>query len=205
MTPSTTTPAQKSTYTAENAVAGFRLVEDQLSDASGNDSDRDQSAHSERDLSPTRPGAAVSKSKKRRLLKQERRQVGAITDELDSLLGVAFQETTDSSAPLDIASGNAEIRNVDQAMEVEPTPDWKKMSKRTRQNLIKMEKRKMARERQQSSQFRQQPAAVDQKSMAPSEKLKHQRQSKKNSTQARRLRKEKERARKAGTEAMEIG
>jgi hypothetical protein len=77
-------------------ITGFRLGEDDLSDAS----DSDQSAQSERSLSPTLPDAGDStatvfkktKSKKRRQLKEERKQVNALTDDLGTLLGEAFQK-----------------------------------------------------------------------------------------------------------------
>lgn len=102
MTPVSMTVTPKPTDTTETACSGFRLGEDQPSDATGSDSD--QSAHRERDLSPTRD-AKVSKSKKRRALKQERRQVGALTDELGTLLGAAFQEPNDSLVNIDVAHG----------------------------------------------------------------------------------------------------
>lgn len=67
-----------------------------MSDAS----DSDQSAQSERSLLPTPPDAGDSttivfkktKSKKRRQLKEERKQVNALTDDLGTLLGEAFQK-----------------------------------------------------------------------------------------------------------------
>ena len=82
-----TTIASEPTATSDAAVSGFRLGEGHLSDPS----DSDQSAHSEGSLSPSRSDAKKSKSKKRRELRQERRQVGALTDELGTLLGAAFQ------------------------------------------------------------------------------------------------------------------
>ena len=69
--------------------AGFRLGEDQISDAS----DSDQSAASERSLSPGK----MSKAKKRKV----RKQVGALTEELNDMLGAAFQApTTDGTTPI---------------------------------------------------------------------------------------------------------
>jgi hypothetical protein len=65
------------------ANAGFRLGEDHISDAS----DSDQSAHTERNLAPLEGAMKVSKTKK----KKDRKQVGALTEELDELLGAAFQ------------------------------------------------------------------------------------------------------------------
>ena len=69
--------------TSQTPASKFRLGEDMLSDSS----DNDQSAHSA--ASPTSPSAAKkSKTKK----KKQRREVGALTDELDVLLGAAFQK-----------------------------------------------------------------------------------------------------------------
>jgi hypothetical protein len=79
-------------------IAGFRLGEDQFSDAS----DSDQSADSERSRSPpladgentTQSTQSVSKatrSKNRRARRLERKQVRTLTDELGGLLGDAFQ------------------------------------------------------------------------------------------------------------------
>jgi hypothetical protein len=64
------------------ALSNFRLGDDYTaSDAS----DSDQSARSEGNLSPS--AEKKSKAKKRK----DRREVGALTDELDTLLGAAFQ------------------------------------------------------------------------------------------------------------------
>jgi hypothetical protein len=82
----TTLAFMNTTMTAANVTstlkAGFRLGEDHISDAS----DSDQSAASERSLSPGK----MSKAKKRKV----RKQVGALTEELDDLLGAAFQAPT---------------------------------------------------------------------------------------------------------------
>jgi hypothetical protein len=75
------TTLPKPASTSDAAISNFRLGENDLSDAS----DSDQSAHSDRSLSPS--GAKKSKAKK----KKERKQVGALTDELGTLLGAAFQ------------------------------------------------------------------------------------------------------------------
>lgn len=80
-----------------STAAGFRLGEDRLSDAS--ESDSDQSAHSERSLSPSR--SRISKSKKRR----DRKEVGALTDELETLLGGAFQTPNGAAVATGAASG----------------------------------------------------------------------------------------------------
>jgi hypothetical protein len=81
------------------SIAGFRLGEDQISDAS--DSDSDQSAHSERSLSPSRTTKPKSRSKK----KKDRQLVGALTDELGTLLGEAFQGPNGDAAAAGAASG----------------------------------------------------------------------------------------------------
>lgn len=76
-------------------------------------------------------------------------------------------------------------------------------AKRTRQNIAKMEKRKL---RQQDNLQRQAAGAGIQMPMLVDQQ-KHQKQSKKESTKARRLRKKTERDRKRGgqADAMEIG
>lgn len=80
-----TAPAPAQTSQIPNT--GFRLDNDQLiSDAS--DTDTDQSAPSERSLSPIRKEGTRSKSRRKR----ERKKIGALTGELDELLGAAFGE-----------------------------------------------------------------------------------------------------------------
>ncbi|EAT89024.1 hypothetical protein HBI56_036960 [Parastagonospora nodorum] len=176
--------------TASNAVSipavgvsEFRLGEDENSDLS----DSDQSEHSERSLSPE-SGAKPSKAKKRKA----RKQVGALTDELDTLLGAAFQAPNGDAVKSDVP-GNIDHASGDLSMEVDTE---KRLPKRTRQNMIKMEKRKLARERQKQNQPFQQPAPA-QKPLTAEGQKKQQKQSKKNSGQARRERKEKARARRA--------
>jgi hypothetical protein len=73
--------------------------------------------------------------------------------------------------------------------------------------MIKMEKRKLARERQKQNQPFQQIAAVQQKPLTAEGQQRQQKQSKKNSAQVRRERKEKSRARRAAGlgDEMEIG
>jgi hypothetical protein len=73
--------------TPEVANTGFRLGDDNQSDGS----DSDQSVHSTRSLSPSKKGSNATRSKKRRVLKEERKKVGALTEDLDTLLGAAFQ------------------------------------------------------------------------------------------------------------------
>ncbi|KAH7069484.1 hypothetical protein FB567DRAFT_598793 [Paraphoma chrysanthemicola] len=197
------TAMQKPTETSL-AVAAFRIA-DEPSDASGSDSD--QSAQSERDLSPSKKEQKVSKSKKRRTLKQERRQVGALTDELGTLLGAAFQEPVETPVNVTTPFGVAHTADHDQAMDLETTSTniEKTMSKRTRQNMMKMEQRRLAREMQKQDHSRQQTAVLVQAKPSSGSLQNQRKQNAKEKTQARRLRKEKARARKAGTEAMDIG
>ena len=68
-------------------MAGFRLGEEPVSDP--DESDDSQSATSERSLSSPKPDGKRTKSKKKR----ERKQMGALTDEIDTLLGAAFSAT----------------------------------------------------------------------------------------------------------------
>ena len=74
-------------------VSEFRLGEDKNSDLS----ESDQSERSERSLSP-QSGAKPSKTKK----KKARKQVGALTDELDTLLGAAFQAPSGDAVKSDV-------------------------------------------------------------------------------------------------------
>jgi hypothetical protein len=97
MEPAQSTTLPKATSTSSAAVSNFRLGEDDPSDVS----DSDQSAHSERSLSPS--GVKKSKAKK----KKERKQVGALTDELGILLGAAFQT---SNADSDVPAGKRSAR-----------------------------------------------------------------------------------------------
>jgi hypothetical protein len=91
-----TTRSQSLSTLNKAATSDFRLGEDQNSDAS----DSDQSAHSERSLSP-QSGAKRSKAKKRK----DRKQVGALTDELDTLLGAAFQAPNGDSVKPEATAG----------------------------------------------------------------------------------------------------
>jgi hypothetical protein len=76
--------------TPEAINTGFRLGDDHQSDQS----DSDQSVHSTHSLSPSKKGAKSTRSKKRRVLKEERKKVGALAEDLDTLLGAAFQAPT---------------------------------------------------------------------------------------------------------------
>jgi hypothetical protein len=93
ITRSSTKSTPAATPNATNT--GFRLDDKHLSD----ESDSDQSAHSVRSLSPSKKGTKATRSKKRRVLKQERKQVGALTDELDTLLGAAFEAPAVEETP----------------------------------------------------------------------------------------------------------
>jgi hypothetical protein len=97
MAPAQPATLSKATGTSSAAISNFRLGENNASDAS----DSDQSAHSERSLSPSRSGAKKGIAKKRK----ERKQVGALTDELGTLLGAAFQTPNADSVQLDASSG----------------------------------------------------------------------------------------------------
>jgi hypothetical protein len=88
--------ASKPVGTSGTVRSEFRLGEDKISDVS----DSDQSVHSERSLSP-QSGAKPSKAKKRKA----RKQVGALTDELDTLLGAAFQAPNGDALRPDIPTG----------------------------------------------------------------------------------------------------
>jgi hypothetical protein len=96
MAAASSNPASKPMNPPGAANSEFRLGEDQNS----GDSDSDQSAHSERSLSP-QSGAKPSKAKKRKA----RKQVGALTDELDTLLGAAFQAPNGDAVDPDVPGG----------------------------------------------------------------------------------------------------
>jgi hypothetical protein len=101
MAPVQPTTLPKPASTSGAAISNFRLGENDLSDAS----DSDQSGHSERSLSPS--GAKKSKAKKRK----ERKQVGALTDELGTLLGAAFQTPNADTVQPNASSGMSAICN----------------------------------------------------------------------------------------------
>jgi hypothetical protein len=85
------------------ANAGFRLGEDHISDAS----DSDQSAHTDRNLPLLEGAMKVSKTKK----KKDRKQVGALTEELDDLLSAAFQTPNGEIETADnVVSGTYTLR-----------------------------------------------------------------------------------------------
>ncbi|KAI0627458.1 hypothetical protein TUN199_00525 [Pyrenophora tritici-repentis] len=120
------------------ANTGFRLGdEQQFSDAS----DSDQSQASRRSLSPSRTNGQgpvpAPKSKKKK--QKERRKMGALADELVDVLGDAFSANSADPKP---QTDSAQPPCGDQSMALDPEPAGKKMSKRTRQNLAKMQARK---------------------------------------------------------------
>ncbi|KAF2845051.1 hypothetical protein T440DRAFT_559207 [Plenodomus tracheiphilus IPT5] len=200
MTASSSTPSKPAALTA------FRIGEEKHHADDASDSDSDQSAHSERkrSVSPEKIEGKRTKSKKKR----ERRKVGALTDGLDVLLGSAFKGEGGEGGGV---NGNGSVEtgakgDVDEEMGGESTGMGvvgKKMSKRTRQNLLKMEQR------------RQQKLATKQREMLPEPT--HQNShpiparkpldAQKKATGARRARKERARlARKEGEgERMDIG
>ncbi|KAF1920189.1 hypothetical protein BDU57DRAFT_525327 [Ampelomyces quisqualis] len=161
-------------------VGNFRLGEHVASESS----DSDQSAHSA--CSPQSPGAA-KKSKAQK--KKDRKQVGALTDDLDILLGAAFQKPNHHSVHAGAATDTAVAKTEPGCPTMEVDAPLKKLSKRTRQNMAKMEKRKLRRQdklqRQAAGAGVQVPMLVDQ-----------QKQSSKNTAKARRERKKEERAKK---------
>ncbi|KAL5117178.1 hypothetical protein ACEQ8H_004866 [Pleosporales sp. CAS-2024a] len=174
----------------------FRLGEDHISHFS----DSDQSAPSERSLSP-QTGAKPSKAKKRKA----RKQVGALTEELHTLLGAAFQAPDQEAAKPNIPDhGNADQNPSHLTMEIDTE---KRLSKRTRQNMVKMEKRKLAGQQQRQNLSFPQEAPAQHKPLTVQGQQRQQKQNKKNSTQARRERKEKSRAKRAMGlgDAMAIG
>lgn len=96
-----TTAQSASAHSSHIANTGFRLGDDlHISDAS----DSDQSATSERRLSPSRKDAKPTKSQKRR----DRKQIGALTDELGDLLGAAFSPSTANSSSAATVTGKFE-------------------------------------------------------------------------------------------------
>ncbi|KAF2832323.1 hypothetical protein CC86DRAFT_366152 [Ophiobolus disseminans] len=172
------------------AIAGFRMGEDHLSGSS--DSDSDQSAHSERSLSPSR--IKKSKTKKRK----ERKQVGELSEELETLLGGAFQTSNGDAA----ATGDAGQVTADPPTDVVMTPAQQKLSKRTRQNMAKMEKRKAHHKRWLDDRAARQDLApkLDGKQNG------RQKGARKRAAEVRREKKDRQRAKKSAAkdDAMEI-
>ncbi|KAE8871670.1 hypothetical protein PTNB73_03129 [Pyrenophora teres f. teres] len=126
------------TTTTTTTNTGFRLGdEQQFSEAS----DSDQSQASRRSLSPSRTNGQgpvpAPKSKKKK--QKERRKMGALADELVDVLGDAFSANSADPNP---QTDSAQPPCGDQSMALDPEPVGKKMSKRTRQNLAKMQARK---------------------------------------------------------------
>ncbi|KAF2134008.1 hypothetical protein P153DRAFT_392630 [Dothidotthia symphoricarpi CBS 119687] len=129
MAPTLPTQAPASAATSKIASTEFRLGDNDMSDAS----DSDQSQSNERSLSPSRQGMGKIRKKK------ERRQFGALAEELGDLLGSAFNPEDGTSAAVGV--GEVQQATDDQVMDIESTFTGKKMNKRTRQNLQRMEAR----------------------------------------------------------------
>ncbi|KAI4653104.1 uncharacterized protein J4E79_008617 [Alternaria viburni] len=116
------------------ANTGFRLGdEEQFSDAS----DSDQSQTSQRSASPRRANGQAPATKSKKKKQKDRRKMGALADELVDVLGDAF-----STPQADLQSGPVQQANGDQTMAIDSEPLGKKMNKRTRQNLARMQARK---------------------------------------------------------------
>lgn len=151
------------------------------------ESDTDQSACSQRrSASPVKTPGQKTKSRKKR----ERKKVDALTNGLDVLLGSTFQEATGSENAAVIRDKKARDDG-DEEMEIENSGEGekKKMNKRTRENLRKMELR------------RQQKLALKAKSVSqplapPSQHVPAKRPDAKKATTARRARKQRARATK---------
>ncbi|KNG49211.1 lactose permease [Stemphylium lycopersici] len=115
------------------ANTGFRLGEEQFSD----ESDGDQSQTSQQSTSPRRANGQVPAQKSKKKKKKDRRKIGALADELVDVLGDAF-----SVPNPDARISTDQHLSGDQSMVVDAEFSGKKMSKRTRQNLAKMQARK---------------------------------------------------------------
>lgn len=98
MAPTLTTQAPASAATSKIALSEFRLGDNHTSDAS-DASDSDQSEANERSLSPSRQGKGKTRKKK------DRRQFGALAEELGDLLGSAFNPENGNSAHDDVGAG----------------------------------------------------------------------------------------------------
>ncbi|KAH6612719.1 hypothetical protein C7974DRAFT_406219 [Boeremia exigua] len=198
----TADPAATAPITLVPAKLGnFRDADNQHVDAS----DSDQSDASGRSLSPTRQG--LSKAKKKR----ERRQFGAFADELGDLLGAAFQSNDQPKSSALPASTNAVGPNTDGDLEMQAEPHLTgpKMSKRQRQNLARMQARKLAKEQSKMVTVEEQAVAAERKGMTIQEyrgQKPPKKKSEKNDSQRRRSRKERERLKKKAEQAgaMEI-
>ncbi|KAF1945506.1 hypothetical protein EJ02DRAFT_338653 [Clathrospora elynae] len=207
MVPKISSAASNSLLNSTIPNTGFRLGEEgHFSDAS----DSDQSAGSERSLSSTRGNRRVTKSKRQK----DRRKMGALADELVDVLADAFAApNADPQAAVATATGQVDG---DQIMEVDVGPDGKKMNKRTRQNLAKMQARKEKNgskckdEASADYVLRTQTAAAERRGMTLEDYRKlRKRGGGRNTTKAsaRRLKKEAIRTKKAAAEEdrMEIG
>ncbi|USP75331.1 hypothetical protein yc1106_02605 [Curvularia clavata] len=133
MTPAIPAPGPTTATPIMAANTGFRLGEEQFSDAS----DSDQSQRSQRSPSPSQAKGQVPAHKSKKKKQKDRRKMGALADELVDVLGDAFSTSiTNAQTVTDQpASG-------DHGMMVDAQSTGKKMNKRTRQNLARMQARK---------------------------------------------------------------
>ncbi|CAN9320260.1 unnamed protein product [Alternaria alternata] len=138
MAPALPEAAAASANTSTLANTGFRLGEEQqFSDAS----DSDQSQTSQRSASPRRANGMGPATKSKKKKQKDRRKMGALADELVDVLGDAFSapqaDLTDWYVTCSVQQPNG-----DQTMAIDSEPAGKKMNKRTRQNLARMQARK---------------------------------------------------------------
>ncbi|CAI9635365.1 hypothetical protein GT037_007674 [Alternaria burnsii] len=134
MAPALPEAAAASANTSTLANTGFRLGEEQqFSDAS----DSDQSQTSQRSASPRRANGMGPATKSKKKKQKDRRKMGALADELVDVLGDAF-----SAPQADLQTDSVQQPNGDQTMAIDSEPAGKKMNKRTRQNLARMQARK---------------------------------------------------------------
>lgn len=131
MAPALTTSAPDPAAPLSAINTGFRL-----GDGHASDTDSDQSAASERSISPQRKG--LPKSRKRK----ERKEFGALAHDLSDIMGAAFT----GPAAAGNATANTTQADGDQEMLLEGNQVGKKMNKRTRQNLERMEARRLKRD-----------------------------------------------------------
>ncbi|KAI8935620.1 hypothetical protein NX059_007149 [Plenodomus lindquistii] len=196
--------ASSTTTTPSKALQEFRTQENQDSDASDSEPEPEpepELVRSQRNESPEKIEGKRTKSKKKR----ERRKVGALTDGLGDLLAGALKSGEGEGEGSGVSAGAQANGDRDEVMdvEVEAAGVGKKMNKRTRQNLLKMEAR------------RQQKLANKQREMIPEPTIhqvshpmaKRPLDAKKKATDARRARKERARmVRKVGEgERMDLG
>ncbi|KAF1358102.1 hypothetical protein EJ07DRAFT_180295 [Lizonia empirigonia] len=116
------------------------------------DSDADRSDASRHSLSPTRAG--LSKTQKRK----ERRQFGAFADALGDALGAAFGDEGEGVRDAKLVDVDADK---DKEMQIDQPTSGVKMSKRQRQNLAKMQARRLAKEQAKMITTEPQPVTAE--------------------------------------------